>query len=153
VLDTFLDKETTMVYLDAIQVKRPKSYSLDDVESLKYPLVVKPKSSSGSKNFFLCSDLNEVMSSLVFVKNPIIQEFIPDQDGEYTVGVFARKHEGEYYIFEINPRFSSTVHIRSKMGFNDVLWSLKDSDEYKSFDPSQLETITFAVYQSEVKLD
>jgi carbamoyl-phosphate synthase large subunit len=150
--------------------------------------------------------LEEIKSSLVFVKNPIIQEFIPDQEGEYTVGVFAkngndirtiafrrrlspgggtswceiyfdsklidicetvarsieldgsiniqlRKHEEEYYIFEINPRFSSTAHIRSKLGFNDVLWSLKDSDSHKSFDASLLEAATFAVYQSEVQID
>jgi len=206
VLDTFLDKETTMVYLDSIHVKRPKSYLSNDVESFRYPLIVKPKNSSGSKNLYLCNSLEEIKSSLVFVKNPIIQEYIPDQEGEYTVGAFAkngndirtiafrrrlapgggtswceiyfdsklidicenvarsieldgsiniqlRKHGGEYYIFEINPRFSSTVHIRSKLGFNDVLWSLKDSDGYKSFDASLLEATTFAVYQSEVQID
>jgi carbamoyl-phosphate synthase large subunit len=206
VLDTFLDKETTMAYLDSIHVKRPKSYLPNDVESFRYPLIVKPNNSSGSKNLYLCNNLEEIKSSLVFVKNPIIQEFIPDQEGEYTVGVFAkngndirtiafrrrlspgggtswceiyfdsklidicktvarsieldgsiniqlRKHEEEYYIFEINPRFSSTVHIRSKLGFNDVLWSLTDSDGHKSFDASILKATTFAVYQSEVQID
>ena len=28
-------------------------------------------------------------------------------------------------IFEINPRFSSTAYMRYKLGFTDVLWSLK----------------------------
>lgn len=206
VLDTFLDKESTMIFLDTIQLKRPKSYSLNDFESYMYPLIVKPKYSSGSKSLFLCNNLEELKSSLVFVKDPIIQEFIPDQEGEYTVGVFAkkgneirtisfrrrlspgggtswcetyydsnlvgiceaiakaidldgsinvqlRKFEGEYYIFEINPRFSSTVHIRSKLGFKDVLWSLDDSYDYKSFDASVLGAASFAVYQSEVKID
>jgi carbamoyl-phosphate synthase large subunit len=206
VLHTFLDKENTMVYLDSIQVKRPKSYLPNDIKSFKYPLVVKPKNSSGSKNIFLCKNLEEVKSALVFVKDPIIQEYIPDVEGEYTVGVFAengndirtvafrrrlspgggtswcevyfdskliqicetvarsieldgsinvqlRKNDGEYYVFEINPRFSSTVHIRSKLGFKDVLWSLKGSDGNKSFDASSLDVITFAVYQSEVQID
>ena len=206
VLDTFLDKESTMIFLDSIQLKRPKSYLSNDFGSYRYPLIVKPRSSSGSKSLFLCNNLQEVKSALVFVKNPIIQEFIPDQDGEYTVGVFAkkgneirtiafrrrlspgggtswcethydsklvgiceaiaravdldgsinvqlRKHEGEYYIFEINPRFSSTVHIRSKLGFNDVLWSLDDSPDYRSFDAAVLGSAKFAVYQSEVKID
>lgn len=206
VLDTFLDKESTMIFLDTIQLKRPKSYLSNDFGSYKYPLIVKPRNSSGSKSLFLCNNLDELKSSLVFVKNPIIQEFIPDQDGEYTVGVFAkkgngvrtisfrrrlspgggtswcetyydsnlvgicesiakaidldgsinvqlRKFEGEYYIFEINPRFSSTVHIRYKLGFNDVLWSLEDSYDYKSFDASVLGAASFAVYQSEVKID
>lgn len=206
VLKTFLDKESTMNFLDTIHLKRPKSYLPNDFESFRYPLIVKPRNSSGSKSLFLCNNLEEVKSSLVFVKNPIIQEFIPDQDGEYTVGVFAekgnkirtiafrrrlspgggtswcetyydsklvgiceaiaravdldgsinvqlRKHEGEYYIFEINPRFSSTVHIRSKLGFNDVLWSLENSPDYRSFDAAVLGTAKFAVYQSEVKID
>jgi carbamoyl-phosphate synthase large subunit len=206
VLETFLDKESTMNFLDTIHLKRPKSYLPNDFETFRYPLIVKPRNSSGSKSLFLCNNLEEVKSSLVFVKNPIIQEFIPDQDGEYTVGVFAdkgneirtiafrrrlspgggtswcetyydsklvgiceaiaravdldgsinvqlRKHEGEYYIFEINPRFSSTVHIRSKLGFNDVLWSLEISPAYRSFDAAVLGTAKFAVYQSEVKID
>ena len=29
-------------------------------------------------------------------------------------------------IFEINPRFSSTVYMRHKLGFTDVIWSLKE---------------------------
>jgi len=29
-------------------------------------------------------------------------------------------------IFEINPRFSSTVYMRHKLGFTDVVWSLKE---------------------------
>ena len=206
VLDTFLDKESTMIFLDTIQLKRPKSYLSNDFGLDEYPVIVKPRNSSGSKSLFLCNNLEELKSSLVFVKNPIIQEFIPDQDGEYTVGVFAkkgngvrtisfrrrlspgggtswcetyydsklvgicealakavdldgsinvqlRKHEGEYYIFEINPRFSSTVHIRSKLGFNDVLWSLEDSPDYSSFDAAVLGATKFAVYQSEVKID
>jgi carbamoyl-phosphate synthase large subunit len=206
VLETFLDKESTMNFLDTIHLKRPKSYLSNDFGSYRYPLIVKPRNSSGSKSLFLCNNLEEVKSSLVFVKNPIIQEFIPDQDGEYTVGVFAkkgnkirtiafrrrlspgggtswcetyydselvgiceaiaravdldgsinvqlRKHEGEYYIFEINPRFSSTVHIRSKLGFNDVLWSLEDSPDYRSFDAAVLGTAKFAVYQSEVQIE
>jgi len=34
-------------------------------------------------------------------------------------------HKGPM-IFEINPRFSSTVYMRHKLGFTDVLWSLKE---------------------------
>ena len=34
-------------------------------------------------------------------------------------------------IFEINPRFSSTVLIRDKMGFRDVVWSLQEALDQK----------------------
>jgi carbamoyl-phosphate synthase large subunit len=30
-------------------------------------------------------------------------------------------------IFEINPRFSSTVLLRHRMGFTDVVWALEES--------------------------
>lgn len=33
------------------------------------------------------------------------------------------------YVFEINPRFSSTVLFRSLFNFNDVLWSIQDAME------------------------
>lgn len=36
-----------------------------------------------------------------------------------------RFYEGRYYIFEINPRISSTVAFRHQMGFQDVIWWLQ----------------------------
>lgn len=33
-----------------------------------------------------------------------------------------RKQDNEYYVFEINPRISSTIGFRSKLGFNDAAW-------------------------------
>ena len=30
-------------------------------------------------------------------------------------------------VFEINPRFSSTIYMRHKLGFEDLVWSIKDS--------------------------
>jgi carbamoyl-phosphate synthase large subunit len=31
-------------------------------------------------------------------------------------------------VFEINPRFSSTVLMRHRMGFSDVLWAMEESE-------------------------
>ncbi len=39
-----------------------------------------------------------------------------------SVNVQLRKQDGEYYVFEINPRISSTVGFRSLLGFYDVAW-------------------------------
>lgn len=38
------------------------------------------------------------------------------------INVQFRISDGEYYIFEINPRISSTVRFRYLMGFKDVIW-------------------------------
>ena len=41
-----------------------------------------------------------------------------------SVNVQMRKCNGDYYVFEINPRISSTVGFRTALGFNDVSWWL-----------------------------
>ncbi len=45
---------------------------------------------------------------------------------EGSLNIQARKYRNVYYIFEINPRLSSTIYIRYKLGFEDVLWWLSD---------------------------
>lgn len=39
-----------------------------------------------------------------------------------AINIQLRKMDGLYYIFEINPRLSSTVGFRHKMGFQDAVW-------------------------------
>jgi len=205
VLGKFLNKDQTMSFLDSINVRRPRTYLPSSSNEFEFPVVVKPNSGSGSKNLFLCENLDQYEAAMVFVTNPIIQEFIPSSETEYTVGVFARrgedarciafrrklspgggtswcetyfdqeleeiskkvakaidlhgsiniqlrKHEDQYYIFEVNPRFSSTVHIRTKLGFQDVLWSIEDSVNFTLFESKDVKTSRFAVIQSEVEL-
>jgi carbamoyl-phosphate synthase large subunit len=41
-----------------------------------------------------------------------------------SVNVQMRKQEQDYYVFEINPRISSTVGFRTELGFHDVAWWL-----------------------------
>lgn len=43
---------------------------------------------------------------------------------EGAINLQMRKQKGEYYIFEINPRISSTVGFRYRLGFKDVKWWL-----------------------------
>lgn len=43
---------------------------------------------------------------------------------EGSINVQLRLREGEPYVFEINPRFSSTVRFRHMLGFEDLLWSI-----------------------------
>lgn len=206
VLGKFLNKDQTMSFLDSINVRRPKTYLPFSSNEFKFPVVVKPNNGSGSKNLFLCETLAQYEAAMALVTNPIIQEYIPSSETEYTVGVFARrgegarciafrrklspgggtswcetyfdqeleeickkvakaidlhgsmniqlrKHENQYYIFEVNPRFSSTVHMRTKLGFQDVLWSIEDSANFTLFEPKDVKASRFAVIQSEVELE
>jgi carbamoyl-phosphate synthase large subunit len=45
-----------------------------------------------------------------------------------SINIQLRLRDGHPYIFEINPRFSSTVVARHKLGFSDVLWSLQEQN-------------------------
>lgn len=51
-----------------------------------------------------------------------------------SVNVQMRRCGDDYYIFEINPRISSTIGFRSKLGFNDAAWWL-DMLEGKNVPP------------------
>lgn len=43
-----------------------------------------------------------------------------------SINIQSRKYNGDFYIFEINPRFSSTIYIRDKFNFSDLLWWIND---------------------------
>lgn len=45
-----------------------------------------------------------------------------------SINIQLRKEHGKYYIFEINPRLSSTVRFRHKLGFKDAAWWLEMLD-------------------------
>lgn len=53
---------------------------------------------------------------------------------EGSINIQSRKVGEEFYIFEINPRFSSTVYIRNHFGFQDLLWWIEDIFSFKILD-------------------
>ena len=55
-------------------------------------------------------------------------------------------------IFEINPRFSSTLYMRSLIGFDDLIWSIKDKKNIKIIYPKIKTGIKLAKTYSAVKL-
>jgi len=190
VIRRLASKSKTNNFLTSINLDPPRLFS-EDGNLVDFPVVVKPDIGRGSKNIFVCHDLAQVKAALLFVDNPIIQEYVPDLDNEYTCAVYRnlkfetvcivfrrflsggvtswaeivndttiknicvriageldlngsiniqlRKSMNRIAIFEINPRFSSTVFMRSLVDFNDLLWSLgignptKDYSEEKNF--------------------
>ena len=182
----FLSKISTNQFLAELNLEPPKMYELNStIDPIKFPIVVKPDKGRGSKNLFICNNDNELEAALVFVSDPIIQEYVADIENEYTCCVFRnltgdifvlilrrylsggltcwvelvndpqiektckliadkinlsgsiniqlRKKGERVAVFEINPRFSSTVLFRSVFGFNDVLWSLGIHDPNSNY--------------------
>lgn len=55
-----------------------------------------------------------------------------------SINIQSRKLGEQFYIFEINPRFSSTVYIRHHFGFHDLLWWLNDLFESALFPVNEI---------------
>lgn len=55
-----------------------------------------------------------------------------------SINVQMRKKNDNFYIFEINPRISSTMGFRLKLGFNDVKWwiDMVDNKEIPKYEQS-----------------
>lgn len=179
---TGFDKFSTSELLRLEEFPYPKTCLLENslnlVKDLNFPLIVKSRFGSGSKNMFHIENSDELSFYQKKLQNYIVQEKIKGENNEYTCGLF-RSKKGETrvliinriltggftgfgriekkqqieelliqlaeklhlvgsinvqlklwnnipYIFEINPRFSSTVRFRDLMGFKDLLWSIQD---------------------------
>jgi carbamoyl-phosphate synthase large subunit len=63
-----------------------------------YPLIIKPRSGHGSQNLFLARNSEDLDLALKRIGedrgDPILQEFLPGEDAEYTTGVVTRERKG-----------------------------------------------------------
>ncbi|MBD5540928.1 MAG: ATP-grasp domain-containing protein [Lachnospiraceae bacterium] len=176
ILQIAMDKMLTAKFLSENGVVTPETW--DDIEMCekKFPVIIKEKCSCGSQSVHVVNDECRLREMFAEMENPIVQEFIGDDNGEYTLAIFSdgkiinniifkrqlgfdgmsryvelvhdieitkiaekiaqifdlhgsinvqmRKRGGTYYIFEVNPRISSTIGFRQQLGFNDVSWWL-----------------------------
>lgn len=126
ILRTFTDKEITFSALAGLGFRIPKTMyvdSPDQVANAPSPCVVKPAvGSGGSTNVFLAADRDEAALYVSFLlrngKKVLIQEYIPESEGEFTVGVLSLP--GKHLVGSIALRRSFhnklSVHTRTKTG-------------------------------------
>jgi carbamoyl-phosphate synthase large subunit len=179
-LKIFLDKLSTYYWLKSIGVSVPKTCLLSEASVSDLPLIVKPRSSAGSKNMSIVyteKQLEALIEHYVLSNTDglyVAQAYVDVEDSEYTCAVcsfdgdyreiifhrklqggltgvaevvkqeeiiellstFRKAMSGDYFlnvqlrmkdnipfVFEINPRFSSTVMMRHKIGFQDFIWA------------------------------
>lgn len=178
-LKTGFDKLSTAKFLEENKLPFPVTESLATFKGLfDFPFVVKSRTGSGSSNVYIVKDIETLDYLKTKSGEYIAQEYLPEDKGEYTCGlfrssqgiirsiIFKRSLTGGYssygevihnkeiknllieiahkislegsinvqlrltikgpIIFEINPRFSSTVLFRHLFGFKDLLWSIED---------------------------
>jgi len=179
-LEIGFDKFKTAEFLKRENLPFPETFLAKSLKRIdNFPVILKSKTGSGSKDIH---KINSIEEFLFYTKNNIddyvVQEFISDEKGEFTCGVFRssskeirtqifkreltsgysgygevieninitnllekiavkldlvgsinvqlRIKENRPKVFEINPRFSSTVLFRHLFGFEDLLWSIED---------------------------
>lgn len=180
-LNIGFDKKLTSDFLAHNELPFPETFYITDYDKNNYPVLIKSRNGSGSKSIHLVNNNDEMTLYQKIYPDFIVQEFLNDEGGEFTCGlfrstsgevrdiIFKRKLIGGFsgfgsreehpaiskllrqlavlldlrgsinvqlrlvnstpVIFEINPRFSSTVLFRHMMGFEDVIWSIQDKLE------------------------
>lgn len=53
-----------------------------------------------------------------------LEKIAKSLEGDFFINVQLRLRNDIPYVFEINPRFSSTIMMRHKIGFKDLIWTL-----------------------------
>jgi carbamoyl-phosphate synthase large subunit len=172
------DKLKTAEFVAGLGCPAPWTKRVADQSPTNYPCILKSRYGAGSKAVYIVKDQESAGLYKALFPDFVWQEYISDDDNEYTCGVygcsdgqirtiiFRRRLVGGMtgfaelvqnqaieslcetvatalglrgsiniqlrlsprgpIIFEINPRFSSTVVFRHQMGFTDVLWALQE---------------------------
>lgn len=89
------------------------------------------------------------------IKNNAIDDFLINLaqllnlDGSINVQLKLEQSSKKPIVFEINPRFSSTVLFRHLFGFKDLLWCVQDAIgiQKSKYNPKPIGTKFFKVYQ------
>ena len=91
ILDHFLDKYKTAMYLRSIGIKVPETFLLDEYQGeLSFPAIVKSRTGCGSRNVWKVeSDIDLTYCKQKSDGNFLIQECIGTPDQEYTTGIFS----------------------------------------------------------------
>ncbi len=89
------DKAGLFSFLEKHGVVIPRTYSVSnaaELEEVPIPCIIKPATGSGGSNFVqLAGTLSDAKAAVAYLlqnhSRPIIQEYIPEGEGEYTIGV------------------------------------------------------------------
>lgn len=85
------------------------------VEQAGFPLVVKSRRSRGSRSLRVAHDVLELEVALKVTPHPLVQAFLDDAGGEFSVGVF------------VYDRFSSAIAFRRDLGPGGCSWFAETS--------------------------
>lgn len=82
------DKYLTYSFLKKNGLFYPQSFLPDEIDSfdIKFPVIVKPRKGARSVGVSLVENRNEMLTALEKLKEPIIQEYVGNNETEFTCG-------------------------------------------------------------------
>jgi carbamoyl-phosphate synthase large subunit len=126
VIDAFTDKIVTFDVLRRLGFPVPETRVIrgpDDLGGLPFPCIIKPATGSGGSNLvFLARDGDEARSFLGHItpggRAAVVQEYIPEVEGEFTVGVLSLPDGAVVGSIALKRSFHSklSVALRSEAG-------------------------------------
>jgi len=123
IIKTFSNKEAVFVQLRELGFCVPHTITVQqegELGNASFPAIVKPSLESGGSSFvFLVQNMEEakVYTNFLLVngKRPIIQEYIPEHEGEFTVGVLSLPDSALVGSIALKRSFSNKLSIAAKM--------------------------------------
>lgn len=97
IIQCFSDKKKTFEMLEQFKCSIPKTIDVNkesDLDEMSFPCIVKPsKGTGGSDSVFLAANKEECLIYVELLKRNdrqiIVQEYVPLDEGEYTIGVLS----------------------------------------------------------------
>lgn len=126
VVATCGDKDKCFKALDAIGAAMPRTLVPEtdaEIDAFAFPAIVKPATGSGGSAFvFLALDAAEAKAYVTYIRTngrqPLLQEYVPETEGEYTVGVLSLPDGTVWGAIAMRRLFHSklSVLMRAKAG-------------------------------------
>lgn len=122
VINTCSDKNILFEFLKNHDVPIPESrriITIDDIAGFQFPCIIKPSKDSGGSNFvFLAKNQEELENYCNYLlankMTPIIQEYIPHHEGEFTVGVLSTQNKKIIGSIALKRLFNSKLSVSIK---------------------------------------
>ncbi len=143
VVSQFSDKQSTFKKLGDLGFRVPLTVNPSqpaDLDNMTYPCIVKPATGSGGSSFvFLAEDREEAWLYVGYLlknaKIPLVQEYISDSEGEFTIGVLSFPDRSVAGSIALKRTFDSklSVLLKTKTGVVSSGYSQGLIDEFPEF--------------------
>jgi len=99
------DKLATANFFFENEIDGPQTQDIQSVAPTSYPVIVKPRSGRGSRDIYICNDIEELASLRQNFPQSIVQEMLTPADSEMTCAVYRSEISGTR-VLVMNRRLS-----------------------------------------------